>query len=171
MFPLKMNKSFTAELMCLNDSGKPEPVLLVTRAFNHWTDVTPAGTGWLCLSENIKDYDSSRLKLHFDLLEEEEHALYFRISCALDYKGYLGAYLDTSRNGYLGLYGAFPGDVYWKFEKVNVLTGYDDLRPAFKLFNNRGERVGYKWDDKVRYLNSSEDAKPLTFTLDNYEAV
>lgn len=171
MFPRKMSKSFTAELMYLNKSGKPEPVLLVTDAFNIWTDVTPAGTGWLCLPDTRRDYQTNRLKLRFDLLEEEEDALYYRISCARDCKGYVGAHLDTSRNGYLGLYGAFAPDVHWKFEKVNVLTGYDDLRPAFKLLNSRGERVGCKWDDKVRYLNSSEDAKPLTFTLDNYEAV
>ena len=171
MFPLKMDKSFTAELMYLDKSGEPDPVLLISRAFNYWTDVTPAGTGWLCLLENARDYKTTQLRLRFEFIEQEGDNLYFRVSCALDYKGYLGTHLDTSRNGYLGLYGALAPDVYWTFEKVNVLTGYDDLRPAFTLRNNRGERVGYKWDDGVRYLNSSADAKPLTFTLDHYQAL
>lgn len=170
MFPLEMSTSFTAQLMCLSNNSDPQPVRMIASTSGDFlTGVGIADTGWLCLPEQSNRHTTTALHLRFDFIEQVEARTHFKVTCASRFKDYLGTYLDTSRNGYLGFYEGFSPHVFWKTEEVDVYTGYGDLRPAFKLRDHNGSQVRYKWKENVRYLNSDDDSEPLIFTLADYQ--
>lgn len=172
MFPTEMSTAFTAQLMYISSSGELEPVMMIGQTEgNYWTGVSLADTGWLCLPEQSKRHTAVPLSLRFDFIEQTDDRTHFRISCATDFKGYRGTHLNTSSNGFLGLYQAFAPEAFWKTEEVAVFAGFGDLRPAFHLRDHMGMLVRKKFEDGIRYLVAGGETKPLVFTLDDYRQV
>lgn len=167
----QMNAAFTANLMCVSE-GAPLPVMVITEAPpNFWLGGSLADTGWLCLPEQHRKYSSLPIRLRFDFIEQTDDRTHFRVSCASNFNTYLGTTLDTSRNGFLGLYESAREEAFWKTEDVGLYTGFGDERPAFKLRTHEGLQVRYKTENGIRYLIAGTDTSPLLFTLANFKAV
>ena len=144
--------------------------------------------GWLCTTAARRSVPRSadefqRLAFHFEFIEHREDRTHYYITCA-EHWAYIGARLESSSNGWLGLYGTHVAgrvrDVlnaphpynllrtrpYWKIETLQPWDGTVEsagLVP-FYLRDMNGYRVAESLSDNVPvldlgrqyYLNASE---------------
>ena len=167
----QMNTAFTANLMCVSNDAFVPAMVITEAPPNFWLGGSQVDTGWLCLPENKRQYTSLPISLRFDFIEQTDERSHFRIRCASNFNTYRGTNLDTSRNGYLGLYESAREEAFWKIEHVGLYIGAGDERPAFKLRTHEGLQVRYKTEYGIRYLIAGTDTSPLLFTLANFKPV
>lgn len=167
MSSIQFDRSFTAKLVCINYTERPQPVVLITRDLA--TEGTWAGGGWLSLPESEILLDSAELTLRFDFIEKTADRFHYKVSCDTRAGGYRGTYLDTSRNSYLGFYGSVADEVFWKIEVLGVYGGAGDQRPRFRLRDRKGHTVKLYPYLEAMYLNIEGNSKPIEFILQDYQ--